>query len=173
MLRDSERKGEARASLKLAAVQSVHRMSSRPRLNSKSNIRNAVAGPEQACFLIIRARLKRLTNPRSQKRSIQSKRQSPQINPYSREDIKSSPMQTSRFLSQSAFKAPVQKTAHYVSTSRPFLKSRASTPSIQQQQQYLLSAQRRNMASAASFYDFKPLDSKHTSSTEHHPRSGG
>ncbi|KAH6683896.1 thioredoxin-like protein [Halenospora varia] len=65
-------------------------------------------------------------------------------------------MQASRSLFQTAFKDPGQKTARGVSKSTPFLNTWAPSPDVQRYQQ----AQRRNMASATSFYDFKPLDKR-------------
>jgi hypothetical protein len=55
-------------------------------------------------------------------------------------------------------KTPHRKTARSVSKSRPFLNAWAPSPSVQQYQ-FHASAKRRNMASATTFYDFKPIDS--------------
>ncbi|EPE30180.1 Thioredoxin-like protein [Glarea lozoyensis ATCC 20868] len=68
-------------------------------------------------------------------------------------------MQASRSLFQSAFKDPTQKTARGVSKSRPFLNVWAPSPSVQQYQ-FHTAAKLRNMASATSFYDFKPIDKR-------------
>jgi hypothetical protein len=67
-------------------------------------------------------------------------------------------MQAQQSLFQTAFKDPNQRVAHGVSKSRPFLNLWAPSPSVQQYQ--AAQTQKRTMASATSFYDFKPLDSK-------------
>jgi len=67
-------------------------------------------------------------------------------------------MQAQQSLFQTAFKDPNQRVAHGVSKSRPFLNLWAPSPSVQQYQ--AAQAQKRTMASATSFYDFKPLDKK-------------
>ena len=67
-------------------------------------------------------------------------------------------MQAQQSLFQSAFQDPNQRVAHGVRKSIPFLNLWAPSPSVQQHQ--AAQAQKRNMASATSFYDFKPLDSK-------------
>jgi hypothetical protein len=67
-------------------------------------------------------------------------------------------MQAQQSLFQAAFKDPNQRVAHGVSKSRPFLNLWAPSPSVQQYQ--AAQTQKRTMASATSFYDFKPLDSK-------------
>ena len=67
-------------------------------------------------------------------------------------------MQAQQSLFQTAFKDPNQRVAHGVSKSRPFLNLWAPSPSVQQNQ--AAQTQKRTLASATSFYDFKPLDSK-------------
>lgn len=69
-------------------------------------------------------------------------------------------MQAQQSLFQSAFKDPNQRTAHGVKKSIPFLNLWAPSADVQK----LQAEQKRNlntkkMASATSFYDFKPLDS--------------
>jgi glutathione peroxidase len=69
-------------------------------------------------------------------------------------------MQAQQSLFQSAFKDPNQRTAHGVKKSIPFLNLWAPSADVQK----LQAAQKRDlntekMASATSFYDFKPLDS--------------
>jgi hypothetical protein len=68
-------------------------------------------------------------------------------------------MQAQQSLFQSAFKDPNQRTAHGLKKSIPFLNLWAPSQDVQryqeQQKRYL-----NTMASATSFYDFKPLDSK-------------
>ncbi|KAE9374911.1 glutathione peroxidase [Stipitochalara longipes BDJ] len=68
-------------------------------------------------------------------------------------------MQAQQSLFQSAFKDPNQRVAHGVKKSIPFLNLWAPSADVQRQQE-----QKRqfNMASATSFYDFKPLDKKGT-----------
>lgn len=108
----------------------------------------------RACFQIISSREPQLFHnqvPRSARSSYQL-------------------MQLSRSLAQAAFKDPNQKLARGVKHSRPFFNVWAPTyerqsfqrrtatppPHHRQQQRRLYS----NMASATTFYDFKPLDSK-------------
>lgn len=67
-------------------------------------------------------------------------------------------MQAQQSLFQTAFKDPNQRVAHGVSQSRPFLNLWAPSSSVQQYQ--ATQTQKRTMASATSFYDFKPLDKK-------------
>jgi glutathione peroxidase len=67
-------------------------------------------------------------------------------------------MQAQQSLFQSAFKDPNQRTAHGVKKSIPFLNLWAPSQDVQRYQEQ----QKRDlnsMASATSFYDFKPLDS--------------
>lgn len=66
-------------------------------------------------------------------------------------------VQAQQSLFQSAFKDPNQRTAHGVKKSIPFLNLWAPSQDVQRYQK----EQKRdlNMASATSFYDFKPLDS--------------
>lgn len=66
-------------------------------------------------------------------------------------------MQASTSLIQAAFKDPNQR-ARPFKKSIPFLNIWAPSPSIQRYQ--IAQAQKRTMASATSFYDFKPLDKK-------------
>jgi len=67
-------------------------------------------------------------------------------------------MQAQQSLFQSAFQDPNQRVAHGVKKSIPFLNLWAPSPSVQRYQ--AAQAQERSMASATSFYDFKPLDKK-------------
>jgi len=67
-------------------------------------------------------------------------------------------MQAQQSLFQTAFKDPNQRVAHGVSKSQPLLNLWAPSPSVQQYQ--ATQTQKRTMASATSFYDFKPLDKK-------------
>jgi hypothetical protein len=64
-------------------------------------------------------------------------------------------MFASRSLFQSAFKDSRQPLVRGLSKSRPFLNTWAPSPSLLQQRKLFA-----DMASATSFYDFKPLDSK-------------
>jgi peroxiredoxin len=67
-------------------------------------------------------------------------------------------MQAQQSLFQSAFKDPNQRAAHGVKKSIPFLNLWAPSQDVQRYQEQ----QKRDlstMASATSFYDFKPLDS--------------
>lgn len=66
-------------------------------------------------------------------------------------------MQVSRSLFQTVFKDPNQPIVKGVSQSRPLFNTWAPSISVQRDQKRRLA-----MSSAASFYDFKPLDSKWT-----------
>ncbi|PMD29183.1 GSHPx-domain-containing protein [Hyaloscypha variabilis F] len=68
-------------------------------------------------------------------------------------------MQAQQSLFQSAFKDPNQRVAHGVKKSIPFLNLWAPSADVQRQQEQ---KRQLNMASATSFYDFKPLDKKGT-----------
>jgi len=71
-------------------------------------------------------------------------------------------MQAQQSLFQSAFKDPNQRVAHGVKKSIPFLNLWAPSADVQRQQEQ---KRQLNMASATSFYDFKPLDSTSLSSS--------
>jgi glutathione peroxidase len=69
-------------------------------------------------------------------------------------------MQAQQSLFQSAFKDPNQRTAHGVKKSIPFLNLWAPSADVQKlQAEQKRDLNTKNMASATSFYDFKPLDS--------------
>lgn len=68
-------------------------------------------------------------------------------------------MQARRSL-QPLFKYSTQRTVHHISRSRPVLHIRATNPSIQREQVPSLARRQTTMASATTFYDFKPLDSE-------------
>jgi len=67
-------------------------------------------------------------------------------------------MQASQSLFQTAFKDTNQRLAYGVKRPVPLLNYWTPSPSVQRHQ--IAQAQRRAMASATSFYDFKPLDKK-------------
>jgi len=67
-------------------------------------------------------------------------------------------MQASKSLIQSALKYPNQRVLYGIRRSNPSLNICAPSPSVQRYQTALV--QKRTMASATSFYDFKPLDKK-------------
>jgi hypothetical protein len=69
-------------------------------------------------------------------------------------------MQAQQSLFQSAFKDPNQRTAHGVKKSIPFLNLWAPSADVQKYQAEQKRDLNTKMASATSFYDFKPLDSK-------------
>jgi hypothetical protein len=69
-------------------------------------------------------------------------------------------MEVQRSLFQSAFKDPNQRTAHGVKKSIPFLNLWAPSADVQKLQAEQKRDLSSKMASATSFYDFKPLDSK-------------
>jgi len=69
-------------------------------------------------------------------------------------------MQISHSLFQATFRNPNQRIAHGIKRSLPFLS--IYTPSSSVQRYPIALAQKRTMASATSFYDFKPLDKKGT-----------
>lgn len=69
-------------------------------------------------------------------------------------------MQAQQSLFQSAFKDPNQRTAHGVKKSIPFLNLWAPSADVQKlQAEQKRDLNTKKMASATSFYDFKPLDS--------------
>lgn len=92
--------------------------------------------------------MKRFTNPQ---------RHSTSLSLHIKSRTTKTSMQAQQSLFQSAFKDPNQRVAHGVKKSIPFLNLWAPSPSVQRYQS--AQAQERKMASATSFYDFKPLDS--------------
>jgi hypothetical protein len=69
-------------------------------------------------------------------------------------------MQAQQSLFQSAFKDPNQRTAHGIKKSIPFLNLWAPSADVQKlQAEQKRDLNTKKMASATSFYDFKPLDS--------------
>lgn len=67
-------------------------------------------------------------------------------------------MQAQQSLFQTVFKDPNQRTAHGVKHSRPFLNLWAPSDDVKKYQEEIKKDQDK-MASATSFYNFKPLDS--------------